>query len=1098
MSEEADSPSPLPGWFLPALLLSILLLGGGGAQLYRVERQQLLNQAGQQRLAVAELKARQINDWRRERIADAQVLSDDPWLGEEVRTWLARADAAGEKELLDRLQSLAKNKGYVDILLLDAAGKIRLSLSKRSGELQDPLFLANEMLTRSRQAGLTDLHTDPASGLLHADLIAPLRLSDAPSAPRIGSLVLQIDPRTYLFPTLQLPPTPNQTSETLLVRRDEDDALYLSELRHQAGAPLKFRLPSSRTDVPAIQAIFAGRSGVVEGNDYSGRPVIAAVQAIPDSPWYLISKITRQEALSNWVSASRLILGLIAVLLLSTASIFGFIYQTRGIRRYRQLFHAESATRAEQERFRIAFNASPLAASIARTDDGRIVDANDNYLRYFGWQRQEMLGKTALELGLWRDIEARDKWLANLLERGSLLNYEAIWCDRIGQPRNIEISAAIIDIAGISHILGFASDVTDRHKIDSELEEYRRQLEHMVSERTVELAAAKEHAERASRAKSAFLANMSHEIRTPLNAVIGLTHLIRRDSADSRDKERLDRIADSAGHLLGIINDILDISKIEAEKLHLEESDFSLRRIIAETLEMVDYRARDKGLALLSALDPGLPAGLHGDPKRLQQVLLNFLSNAIKFTERGHILLRASVAESSAERIILRLEVEDTGIGIDPAIQNRLFLPFEQADDTTTRRFGGTGLGLAISRQLARMMGGEAGMSSTPGRGSTFWMTASLGIAALAEDSAPRPAEPLDSEAEVRRTRHGARILLVEDDPLNQEVALDMLRHAGLNADLADNGQKAVDLASEKDYDLILMDMQMPVLDGLAATRQILALPGKSSTIIVAMTANAFSEDRETCMAAGMVDHIGKPVAPQTLYALLLRWLPAGAPRPEAAIAPATPAPAPLPAVAVVLERLAALPGIDCKVGLASLNGKAERYISLLHKYLEHHGGAAAEICQSLAAGDQATTQRLAHTQKGVAATLGLESIRAAALALEQALRNDEPNQRCMELAGALEAVHQQQLAALGAALGADTPSPPATDPAGHRQLIEQLLALLAEDDMESLALAQQGSEQLSATLAADYPAFRRQLENFDFPQALLLLEKALAGRDTD
>ncbi|MCB4361285.1 ATP-binding protein [Quatrionicoccus australiensis] len=1092
---EPKAISELPRWFIPSLILVFVLQIVGGALLYKTEHKQMLEKAGQQLLAVAELKSRQISDWRHERVADGQVISEDRELGSQIDGWLKRPDARTEQQLRERFQSLLKNHHYHDIMLLDSDSNIRLNLTVHKTSRPADFALYQELAAKSRQAGLTDFHRDQGNELFHISVIVPL-FADRGTR-WIGSLVMQIAPGDFLFPTLQSWPLASRSAETLLVRRDEDQVLFLNELHKRPATASQLRISSEKKETPAVRAVFDKASGIVEGPDYSGTPVIAALQSIPDSSWHIVTKIDREEALAEWMLASRLIIALSIGVLLATASIFGFIYQQRGTRHYRGLFETESSTRAEQERFRIAFNASPMATSIVRTDNGCFVDANDNYRRYFGWSREEMLGKTGIELGLWIDQTARSAWVAKLLEQGSALNHETQWRDKSGKLRDIQLSAAIIDIDGISHILSFASDVTERRQAEAELMEYRRRLEAMVSERTSQLAMAKEYAERGSRAKSAFLANMSHEIRTPLNAVIGLTHLIRRDASDPLQKERLSRVEDSAQHLLNVINDILDISKIEAEKLQLEESDFSISRLIGETLEMIEYRSHDKGLVLYAELSPHLPPAVHGDPKRLQQILLNFLSNAVKFTEHGQIRVHAEVAEQSSEQILLRIEVSDTGIGIEPGIQERLFRPFEQADDSTTRRFGGTGLGLAISRQLARLMGGDTGMRSQPGKGSTFWMTVRLGIAATTIESRQAPAVDVDLEAEIRKTRQTAHILLVEDDPLSQEVALELLRHAGLVADLAENGKQAVEMAEKTAYDLILMDMQMPVLNGLEATRRILALPERAATRVVAMTANAFSEDREACLAVGMVDHIGKPVNPEVLYAKLLHWLPAVS-TPALLLQP----PANLiaenidPGVAATLERLAALPGLHTAAGLHALNGKAERYISLLRKYLERHAGIADEIRVALGSGDNATARRLAHTEKGASATLGLEGIRAAAAALELAIRENQTEQLAT-LTNELEAVHSQLRASVLRAIVEERVVLAIDSNSDSGQLIEQLRALLAEDNMNSLNLAQQSAGILSALLGSDYPDFRRQLDNFDFPQALLLLKNRLVLNDS-
>ena len=509
--------------------------------------------------------------------------------------------------------------------------------------------------------------------------------------------------------------------------------------------------------------------------------------------------------------------------------------------------------------------------------DGVYIACNRTFERFFGASETEIVGKTDYDF-VSRELADffREKDKAAMAAGGPSINEEWITFADNGHRVLLETTKIPMHAAdgSLIGVLGVGHDISEQRAIEQELTQHREHLEELVETRTTELVEAKVAAEVASRAKSLFLANMSHELRTPMNGVMGMIAMAKRRMTDAKGLDQLDKATNAAERLMGVLNDILDLSKIEADRMVLEDAPLQLGQSVENIVGTLGHKASEKGLRLTSDLPAELAdAPLLGDPLRLSQILLNLVGNAVKFTDQGTVTLRARAISESPEAMQVRFEVSDTGIGINNEARARLFQSFEQADNSMTRKYGGTGLGLAICKRLVELMGGEIGVESTPRQGSTFWFVVSLNKREI--DIAPpvQTFASLTAEQRLRTEYAGSRILLAEDEPINQEVSCGLLEDTGLVVDLAEDGLQALELAKQNTYALILMDMQMPHMNGVDATKAIRALPAYAQTPILAMTANAFEEDRQVCLNAGMNDHIAKPVDPDRLYKTLLAWL---------------------------------------------------------------------------------------------------------------------------------------------------------------------------------------------------------------------------------
>lgn len=871
----------------------------------------------------------------------------------------------------------------------------------------------------------------------------------------------------------------------------------------------------------------------------------------------------------------------------------------------------ETLIRESEKSFRYILESSPAAIRIKYPNENRCLFANQSYADMFGFSLDDISSIDPSKI--YQNKEDFDAIVEKLAKGESITNFSVGMRKINGENVQVIASHFPVKFNGQDGYLGWFFDVTKMQE-------------------------AMEKAEEATKMKSDFLSNMSHEIRTPMNAVIGMSHLALKTELNTRQRDYLQKINASAQHLLGIINDILDFSKIEAGKLTIENTDFELDKVFDNVANLIAEKATQKGLELIFDVDSNLPARLNGDALRLGQVLINYANNAVKFTEQGEVIISAKLIEQQEENYLLHFAVKDTGIGLTEEQQAKLFQSFQQADSSTSRKYGGTGLGLAIAKQLASLMQGEVGVESAPGKGSTFWFTARLGKAkgaakklVLSQDLQGKRVLIVDDNEIARRvlddllsammftveqvgsgaeaiqevknaaarnaaydivmldyqmpelngvetakaiqalantspqlvmvtsygredvikqaeqagfaeilikpvnasmlfncvmrvlgehapTEHAtphslsisellapiaqSKILVVEDNALNQEVALGLLEGEGFIVDIAENGQQAIERVQSDAYDIVLMDMQMPVMDGLTATQHLRANKKFKHLPIVAMTANAMDQDKEKCMAAGMNDHVAKPIDPQQLFNVLVKWI-----KPKAngakPIAKDSRQPTQPNATLDFAGSENPIAGLDIALGMSHMMQKPALYQKILQQYIQDQPQVLVQLRQAIEGNDLATAERHAHTCKGVNGNIGASTLQSLSASLEKDIQQAKPAQI---LLAQLAEVEQQQAELISAiashfqlTVSEQTSSTVIQDNQSDQAqatkqaddvLLGKLVALVQDSDTQAGVLLSDHADSLRMRLGEQkFNQLNQAILAFDFDQAANILK---------
>ena len=939
---------------LPLLLLTGLI-GAMGVFAYRSLADEIRRETHRTLTVIAEQKTQQIEDLLGEIRTDARVtFSGHSQLEALFARWLSSPN--GNDPLLAEMQTVARDgvrvKGWQGMAVLDAQG--RPAFVAGQVDLAPHTALIADVLRRPR-IELVDLHRT-SQGTVQFGVLAPI--GPGPQG-TLGVAYLSWSAAKTLYPLVSTWPVPTRTAETYLVRRDDAQVRFVTPLRHRAQAELSLTEPLNTPTLPAGRAAQGERGILSGGRDYRDVPVLAYASAVQGTPWLMLAEIDEREAyagIRNMAWATSIVMGLGLLLVYSLA------FQAWRRSHQRQEVQTLRARQLAESRFRVIFEQAPLGVALVDSQTGLLLEANRRLADIIGVPPEDLIGADPLRYTHPDDHQLSQTHIA-ALKSGRLASHTftkryvrpdgtVVWASVTGAPIQVDTSDA-------PRHLFIVEDISERKRHERELRE------------------ATEAAEAANAAKSEFLAHMSHEIRTPMNAVLGLAQVLEREPLPEHQRDMVARIRTAGQSLLAILNDVLDLSKIEAGQLRLEPRPFDLASLLANLDSLMGQLARAKGLTL-RLVTPATPLGpLLGDGLRLEQVLFNLTGNAIKFTERGEVTVTVRVSDETPHDLRLRFEVSDTGIGITPEAIDRLFAPFMQADGGIGRRFGGTGLGLSICKRLVELMGGEIGVRSEAGHGSTFWFA--LPLQRASADAIDTLRAPPSAAASGPRLI-GAQLLVVDDSAMNRDLVERALRLEGAHATLAADGQQAVQILRTRPqgFDAVLMDVQMPVMDGLTATRLIREELGLCNLPIIAFTAGVRDDQQAAARAAGANDVLPKPMDLDQMAVVLAAWIP---PKPTA-----TPLPAAQTEMPPERPEFPDIPGIDRKRAAQRLGDDREMFLDLLKMFVAEYADAIAQTRADLGAGDRVKAARRMHTLRSSAGFLCALDLMDAAGDLEDAI----------------------------------------------------------------------------------------------------------------